>query len=159
AIENGSFREDLYYRISVFQIQLPPLVERLEDIPLFAHHFLKVYALKTKKKIDHISDNYLSALQQHSWKGNIRELKNVIERSVILTTGDKLEVETLPSEFHLFASSSPHKEISAFAMASAEKLHIQKVLNYTHGNKTKAAELLHIALTTLYRKMEEYAIK
>lgn len=159
SIENGSFREDLYYRISAFQIGLPPLRERMEDIPLFALHFLQVYCLKTKKKVERISGEYMTALQRHDWKGNIRELKNVVERSVILTSGDELSTDSLPPEFESVAFQDKGKSLSAFELAGAEKIHIQKVLNYTHGNKTKAAELLHIALTTLYRKMEEYSIK
>lgn len=154
----GHFREDLFYRISVFQIQLPPLRDRVQDIEALTRHFLQVFAHKTNKKVTSISDQFLEALKQHDWHGNIRELKNVIERSVILCQ-DRLEIENLPIE--LQRKSIPHgKEnfISAFELASAEKLHIQKVLNYTGGNKTKTAELLGIALTTLYRKISEYAL-
>lgn len=102
----------------------------------------------------------MKALQLHQWKGNIRELKNVIERSVILCDNTIIDTDTLPPEFQKYDSSSSHsKQLSAFDLASAEKLHIQKVMNYTNGNKTKAAELLHIALTTLYRKLDDYQIK
>lgn len=159
-VEKKNFREDLYYRIAVFQIPLPSLKERLTDIEELSQFFLKVFTQKTNKKIDKISDDYLKILKQHSWKGNIRELKNVIERSVILTDGNELTVASLPVELQQFKSeSSAGKILSAFDLASAEKIHIQKVLNYTNGNKTKTAELLGIALTTLYRKIEEYRIK
>ena len=156
-IEAGKFREDLYYRISVFVIQLPSLRERTEDIEELARYFAAHFAGKVNKNEIKISDAYIHALKRHHWKGNIRELKNVIERSVILTEGPDLLPESLP---HDFSSSHayPDKTMSAFDLASAEKIHIQKVLNYTRGNKTEAARLLNIALTTLYRKLEEYKI-
>lgn len=158
-IEKGHFREDLYYRISVFQITLPPLRERVIDIEEMANYFLKSFAAKTNKQINSISERYIEVLKQHNWKGNIRELKNVIERSVILTGTAELSTDTLPPEFQFaFKGTSSDKQLSAFALASAEKLHIQKVLNYTNGNKTEAARLLNIALTTLYRKLDEYKI-
>lgn len=161
-MEAGNFREDLYYRISVFQIQLPPLRDRVEDIELLAKYFMTRFANKSNKKIYHISPSYLHELRQHNWKGNIRELKNVIERSVILTDGDTLTSDTLPLEFQQQSMAempdSTPRTLSAFDLASAEKLQIQKVLNYTNGNKTEAARLLNIALTTLYRKLSEYKI-
>lgn len=157
-IEKGSFRSDLFYRISVFQIHLPALRERLSDIEKLAKHFLLSFSLKTNKQIASISSDYLEALMQHTWKGNIRELKNVIERSVILCD-DVLNASYLPLEMQLPVNETKSgKTLSAFDLASAEKLHIQKVLNYTGGNKTKAAELLNIAITTLYRKISEYGL-
>lgn len=156
-IEQGHFREDLFYRISVFQIQLPPLRERIMDIELLTHHFLQLTALKTNKKVKHVSNEYIEGLKQHRWNGNIRELKNVIERSVILCD-DALTFEDLPIELQN-PITQKDKTLSAFELASAEKLHIQKVLNYTNGNKTKTAELLGIALTTLYRKISEYGLE
>ena len=98
----------------------------------------------------------MEALKQHPWNGNIRELRNVIERSVILCD-DELKIEFLPKEFQT-KNNIQSKTLSAFHLASAEKLHIQKVLNYTNGNKTKTAELLNIALTTLYRKISEFGL-
>ena len=158
-IELGYFREDLYYRISVFQILLPPLRERVSDIEELSQYFLRDFAGKTGKKIDAMSNAYIESLKLYSWKGNIRELKNVIERSVILTEDTVLDIDTLPSEFRYLDENLPGgRVLSAFDMASAEKIHIQKVLKYTKGNKTEAARLLHIALTTLYRKLEEYKI-
>lgn len=158
AAEN--FREDLYYRIAVFQIPLPPLRERSADIEALANHFLRLFAIKINKKELQLSPAYLAALQQHAWKGNIRELRNVIERSVILSGGQELTIATLPPEIqHALPANPGNKPLSAFDMASAEKIHIQKVLNYANGNKTETARLLNIALTTLYRKLEEYGIK
>lgn len=159
-IEVGQFREDLYYRINIFNISLPPLRTRVADIEALSDHFLRQFAGKMGKKISSYSPEYLEALKQHPWKGNIRELRNVIERSVILTDSSRLEAISLPSDFqNLNSNQSKSKTLSAFSLESAEKIHIQKVLNYTNGNKTEAAKLLNIALTTLYRKLEEYQIK
>ena len=158
-IKEGHFREDLFYRISVFQIALPPLRERVSDVEQLVNMFLKSFSAKTNKRVDSIAKSYLEALILHPWKGNIRELKNVIERSVILTDGRELQDATLPVDFQQVAERSQQgKILSAFDLASAEKLHIQKVMNYTSGNKTETARLLNIALTTLYRKLEEYKI-
>ena len=160
-ILSGNFREDLYYRINIFNITLPALRERTADIEELANYFLTVFATKTNKKIKRISADYLEALKLHSWKGNIRELRNVMERSIILVEGEELTVDSLPNEFQQSTSNSQQsaKPLSAFELASAEKIHIQKVMNYTNGNKTETAKLLNIALTTLYRKLEEYKIK
>lgn len=159
-VEAGNFREDLFYRIAVFQIALPSLRERIVDIEELAGHFLRMFANKTNKKITAISKPYLEALKQHSWKGNIRELKNVIERSVIFTDSTELASDSLPIELQqLNSDGKKEKNLSAFDLASAEKIHIQKVMNYTNGNKTETAKLLNIALTTLYRKLDDYQIK
>jgi transcriptional regulator with PAS, ATPase and Fis domain len=158
-IEQGHFREDLFYRISVFQIELPPLRERTIDIESLANYFLQSFFLKTNKKAFSASKEYIEALKQHPWNGNIRELKNVIERSVILSNNN-LTLESLPIELQTISKAVKNgKILSAFDLASAEKIHIQKVLNYTNGNKTKTAELLNIALTTLYRKLSEYGLE
>lgn len=158
-IEAGTFRMDLFYRLAAFQIRLPALRERISDIEALANHFVTLFSEKTNKKIKPLSRNFVEILKQYSWNGNIRELKNVIERCVILCDSDELSIENLPSEFQTISSGSKGgKQLSAFDLASAEKLHILKVLNYTNGNKTKAAELLNIALTTLYRKLDEYKI-
>ncbi|MBG0783108.1 MAG: sigma-54-dependent Fis family transcriptional regulator [Bacteroidales bacterium] len=158
-IETGHFREDLFYRISVFQISLPALRERVCDIELFAYHFLQLFSKKANKRIEKFTDDFISSLKQYQWKGNIRELRNVIERCVIMTDGSVITTDLLPVEIKQNAISSPKNKISSsFELSSAEKLHIQKVLNYTNGNKTKTAELLGIALTTLYRKLSEFKI-
>lgn len=147
-METGRFREDLYYRLSVFQIELPPLRERTEDIPLLVNHFVQVFAARMNKKITTISESYLTSICKMHWKGNIRELKNCIERSVILTDGSELEPSSLPSL----------PDVVGVDLASMEKAHIQKVLDHCNHNKTEAAKLLGIGLTTLYRKIEEYNI-
>ena len=157
-IESGQFREDLFYRISVFQIRLPALRERAVDVELLAKHFIAVFASKMNKKVKSLDKEVIELLKIHRWNGNIRELKNVIERSIIMMNDDVLKTENLPLDIqHLsgYGTSGEGKNTNSFDLATAEKAHIQKVLNYTNGNKTKAAELLNIALTTLYRKLED----
>lgn len=154
--EAGRFRQDLFYRLSVFQVPLPPLRERVNDIALLAEYFIHIFTAKTNKRNISASPAFLEALKQHSWPGNIRELKNVIERSVILQDGDELTTDSLPADMQ--HHTAPDTQ-NAFSLASAEKLHIRKVFNYTNGNKTETARLLGIALTTLYRKLEEYHLQ
>src|SRR5882757_9617894 len=156
-VNDGKFREDLFYRLNVFTISLPPLRDRKKDIPLLANHFLQVFAQKTNAQVERISRDFLDHLQQHVWKGNIRELKNVMERAVILADGPELTVDNLPLDLQVPVPLQSNT-LSAFDLASVEKLHIQRVLNHTKGNKTEAARLLNIGLTTLYRKIEEYRL-
>ena len=156
-VEAGKFREDLYYRLNAFTIVLPSLRDRKSDIPLLANHFLKMFAEKTNPLVKSISRDFMDALKKHEWKGNIRELKNIIERSLIVTNGTELSFADLPLEFSMNDSKS--NILSAFDLASVEKLHIQRVLNHTKHNKTETARLLNIGLSTLYRKMEEYDIQ
>lgn len=154
-IETGHFRSDLFYRLSVFQISLPSLQQRAKDIPALAKHFVAVFAAKTNKPVPVLQKEYLEALQQYNWPGNIRELKNVIERSVILENGNELTTSTLPFNMQHAADARS----SSFELAVVEKQHIQKVLQHTNGNKTETARLLGIGLTTLYRKIEEYHLQ
>jgi len=162
-IEAGNFRQDLYYRLSIFQIQLPSLRQRVPDIEPLAKYFLKIFSLKTNKKITTLSPDFIQILKLHNWPGNIRELKNIIERSVILENSTTLTPASLPYEMQQLTdqdtSTGEPKILSAFSLASAEKIHIQKVMNHTNGNKTETARLLAIALTTLYRKLDEYKIQ
>lgn len=157
-IELGNFREDLYYRLSVFRIEIPALRDRKQDIPELANYFAEIFTAKTNKRSFKLSKEYLQALENHSWKGNIRELKNVIERSVILNDKEVLSIDSLPYELQ-HSSNNSQKTLSAFSLNSAEKLHIQKVLNHTQGNKAEAARLLEIGIATLYRKIEEYKLQ
>lgn len=156
-IATHRFRSDLYYRIAVFNITLSPLRERKDDIPLLATHYLDTYRRKINKSVNSIAPDAMDILQQHDWKGNIRELKNTIERAVILEDSNTLTIDSLPIDIqHRKADTNG---LSAFHLASVEKLHIQKVLNHTKGNKTEAARLMGIGLATLYRKIEEYGLK
>lgn len=155
-IENGLFRSDLYYRLSVFQIVLPSLRDRSEDIRLFANEFAQVFAVKMNKQITELSSEYIKVLEHNTWKGNIRELRNIIERSVILADTEELTVDCLP--FELQQSNIIDSATSSLSMTNIEKFHIRKVLNYTKGNKAEAARLLEISIATLYRKVEEYKL-
>ncbi len=154
-VNENKFREDLFYRLNVFTIVLPTLRERRKDIPALSQFFLDIFSTKTNNTVRGMSKEFLEHLQQHEWKGNIRELKNIIERAVILARGPELTLEDLPLEFQV---GNPNSSIttSSFDLTTIEKLHIQKVLLYTKGNKTEAAKLLNIGLTTLYRKIDEY---
>jgi two-component system NtrC family response regulator len=149
----GHFRLDLYYRLAVFPIHLPSLNERKGDIEIIAKHYLKEFAGKVNIRINKVSDAFFSALTQHHWKGNVRELKNVIERVVILAEDGIIDVNLLPIEF-----STVYVDTDALDLESIERHHIYKVLRHTNGNKTEAARLLNIGLTTLYRKLEHYSI-
>nr|WP_295869057.1 sigma-54 dependent transcriptional regulator [uncultured Chitinophaga sp.] len=153
-IAAGHFREDLFYRLSVFQISLPSLNERRKDIPLLATWFIQQFSPKLNKRLTGMSPAFMQALQQHSWKGNIRELRNVIERAAILTDTDTLDVSSLPFDFQQGVDNAP----SSLRLAEMERSHIIRVLAHAKGNKTKAAELLDIGLTTLYNKIREYNI-
>lgn len=152
-MEAGHFRTDLFYRLSVFQLVLPSLRDRRKDIPLLAQHFAVVFAAKTNKQVPSLQKEFIAALQQYNWPGNIRELKNVIERSVILENNNELTTAFLP-----FSPQGDLSDSNSFELAAMEKAHIKKVLQHTNGNKTETARLLGIGLTTLYRKIEEYKL-
>lgn len=156
-IEAGHFRSDLYYRLSVFQIPLPALRERVGDIAALAQEFAVRMGAKVGKKVRGCTAAYLSALERHKFPGNVRELKNIIERSAILSEGDLLDIDSLPAD--LQPSAAAAGTWGEYSLASAEKAQIIKVLRHTNGNKTESAKLLQIALTTLYRKIEEYGIE
>ena len=157
-INEGNFREDLYFRLSGFNIILPNLRERKKDIAVLANFFLEKFALTNNPIVKRMNNEFLEQLKQHYWKGNIRELKNILERSVILAETEELQLSDLPLELQKNQLKYSEKSISAFDLASIEKLHIQRVLIHTKGNKTETARLLNIGLTTLYRKIEEYGI-
>jgi two-component system NtrC family response regulator len=150
--EENHFRLDLYYRLSGFSIVLPPLRERTGDIETLTHHFIKIYAAKVKKKVPEIDSRFFKLLNQHKWNGNIRELKNVIERVIILMDEPVLTPKLLPYEFH----NGGYFDLAALDLDSVEKFHINRILKYAKGNKSEAARILGIGLATLYRKIEEY---
>lgn len=155
-IENGHFREDLYFRLSVFQIHLPPLRERKEDIEMLAETFLKRFSTKLKKEIKGMTSEVVDILKGAEWRGNIRELKNVMERSAIVCD-EEVTVQDLPIDLQC-AGMDKEQGKEEFELAVIEQKHITKVLQYTRGNKTEAARLLKIGLATLYRKIEAYHI-
>lgn len=151
--EKGNFRLDLFYRLAVFQITLPALTERSEDIELLAQHFISSYSKKMAKATPEITSDFTDALKKHTWKGNIRELKNVIERALILCD-KQLLAQHLP--FH-FSDTGITENI--FDLAELEKQHIKKVMQHTKGNKAESARLMNIGLTTLYRKIQQYQLE
>lgn len=158
-IETNHFRSDLYYRLSVFQITLPPLRERNKDIPLLAEYFMQYFASKVKKQVNTMSEAFAGKLEAYGWPGNIRELKNVIERAVILCDSNELDETLLPYDIQHLQPARANNSISAFDLSSVEKLHIQRVLNHSHGNRAEAARLLNIGIATLYRKLKEYGLE
>ena len=157
-IKAGHFREDLFYRLSVFQVHLPSLRERTGDIRILATAFAKSFSEKLSYAINEMTPAFLEALEQQPWKGNIRELRNVIERSLIVCEGGRLDICDLPLEIQNTHYECSDDSTGSFELAAMERRHIARVLEYTKGNKTEAARLLKIGLTTLYRKIEEYKI-
>lgn len=151
-VTEGHFREDLFYRLNTFTITLPSLRERKEDIKELANHFLNTFTKRESKFGLKLSKEALQALEHHSWRGNIRELRNAIERAVILAEGE-VQSQDLPSSILQESSTA-----NSFPLAEVEKAHIKKILHYTSNNKTKAAQLLGIGVATLYRKLEEYGL-
>lgn len=154
-VTNGTFRSDLFYRLSVFQITLPALRERRKDIGPLAKHFVSYFSAKINKQINSLTPGFLEKLEAYNWPGNVRELKNVIERAIILSDNKELDSSLLPYEFDNPVTKTD-TTVSAFDLSSVEKLHIQRVLNHTHGNRAETARLLNIGIATLYRKLKEY---
>jgi DNA-binding NtrC family response regulator len=157
AVNDGSFRSDLYYRINTISITLPPLRDRAVDIPLIAHHFLHLYGGPNPPTL---SEEAMAALQQYRWPGNIRELRNVIERAVLLSTGGVIGAHELPLQ--PIGSGPPTATTPGAGVASLEELerrHIQTVLQQTNWHQGKAATMLGISSKTLYRKIREYGFR
>lgn len=173
AVDEGKFRKDLYYRLSVFPIDLPPLRERVEDIQPLVYHFLESYKEKTGRFVSGISKEALRALVNYDWPGNVRELENAIERSVIIGSGRSIELDDLPeaiskSAFEAFALVRQERANAATegrsiginielpaTMEEIEKQVIDATLDYTEGDKSRASRLLDIGRRTLYRKLEQ----
>lgn len=155
-IAAGDFREDLYFRLSVFRIELPSLRERPADIAEYIRYFTAHFAGKMGKRIDAIDPHYVAALERHNWQGNVRELRNVVERSLIMTDGNALTADSLTPEFHAAGSEG---SADSMALDELERRHILRVLEYAKGNKAEAARLLGIGIATLYRKLDHYGVK
>lgn len=165
AVSEGRFREDLYYRLNVFPIIIPPLRERLEDIPLLVDYFIKKYCAEMKVPEKRISSDAMDMLMRYNWKGNVRELENTIERAIILCDGNTISteniallplsdrsLETLPLEGSLEVTVRE-------ALRIVETKRIKKALEETRGNKSKAAEILDVSYKTLLTKIKEYGIE
>jgi transcriptional regulator with PAS, ATPase and Fis domain len=153
-VESGAFREDLYYRLNVIKIELPPLKERREDIPLLIDHFVNQFNMKMGKSITGVSDEVLSLLMKYDFPGNIRELENIIEHAFVLCKGNFIELGHLPTEL-----SNPKQNYSrqtTWPLENAEVETIRKILEKYDGNRLKTAQELGIDRTTLWRKMKKY---
>jgi len=156
-IREGRFREDLYYRLKVIDIELPPLRERREDIPLLVQHFTDKSSGETKKKISGVSEDALKLLVDYSWPGNVRELENVIQRAVTLTQYETILPDDLPSSMlqEIRENVLDRGLREKYSIDQLEKEYIRKILIEVGGNKSKAAEILGLDRKTLYRKLEE----
>ena len=154
AIKEGSFREDLYYRLNVFSIVLPPLRERRTDIPLIAKYFLTKYAQSMNKNVIDFSPQALEMISGYDWPGNIREVRNVVERAMVVAKGNQIQVEDLSFPF-----PSQSMSLVGESLEDVEKNHIEKILNLTKGNIAQAAEILKLSRLTIYNKIEKYHLK
>ena len=158
-VKAGKFREDLFYRLNVVRIEMPALRERMDDIPLLMHAFLREFNIENKKNIKGFDKAAKSAMIKYSWPGNIRELKNAVESAVVMCTGDEIKMEDLPRSLR---SQGEEKVISipiGITMDEAEKIIIQENLAANKGNKSRTADILGIGRKTLHRKIEELNIE
>jgi two-component system response regulator HydG len=157
-VEAGDFREDLYFRLNVVQITLPPLRERRGDLPLLIDHYFRHFCSENAREIQGITPEAMEALLRHSWPGNIRELRNVLERMVVLTRGEKIGLRDVPGELRDGGSvrKSSGALSGAVSMQEAEKRMIQQALQDHDGNRTLAAKQLGISRRTLHRKLNDY---
>lgn len=161
AVEEGRFREDLYYRLNVFNIEIPPLRERREDIPLLVEHFIRIHNRELKKNFKGVDSATMKLLMSLPWKGNVRELDNVIEHAMILGSGDWITVRDLPRALQQDVGVEPEipdTDNLREALRAFEKAHIQSVLAKCQQDKRQAAQRLGVSLSSLYRKMEELGI-
>lgn len=159
--DEGRFRPDLYYRLSVFIIHVPPLKDRPADVPPLAHHFLQYFAAKLSKRLPGLEPECLALLQRYPWPGNVRELKNVLERAAILApSGELMSADFLPDEFHaLGRPAKPGSDAADESLRALEARHIGKLMTTLEGNKPEVSKRLGIGLTTLYRKLQEYGLE
>ncbi len=156
AAQEGKFREDLFYRLNVIPIVIPPLRQRREDVPLLVENFVERLAVEMKKRIDGISPDAMSALMSHDWPGNVRELRNVLERGAVVATGAVIQLADLgmPSR-----GDAPPKPGTMASLEEVEKRHVAAVLAHTGGNVSQSARILGIDRVTLYNKMRKYGIR
>jgi two-component system response regulator HydG len=160
-VQDNKFRQDLYFRIKGATIQIPPLRERREDIPLLIHYFMQQSAEKYGKQIAGIQPEAQQMLMAYGWPGNVRQLRNAVENMVVLSTGDKLTVDTLPGEIRPAAPSESTpgmNNLVGISITQAEKELIRNTLKMVHGNREQAAKILGIGERTLYRKIKEYEL-
>lgn len=159
-VSNGSFRQDLFYRLNVITIQLPPLSERNGDVPLLAYHFLSKKSQTLNKDIQVIDQEAVDLLCQYSWPGNIRELENIIERAVVLSTGPSIRISDLPEYIsNLSVEVYRHPSSPVPTLEDQEKNYIKWVMKKCDGNKTKAAGMMGIDRVSLWRKIKRFKIE
>jgi two-component system response regulator PilR (NtrC family) len=160
-VEQGKFREDLFYRLNVVQIKLPSLAERTEDIPLLVQHFVQRYSQEMNKLVRGVDNQVMYALLNHKWKGEVRELENVIERALIFSTGDLITINDLPENFRYGLSSNYLENLPSLdtALKEYEKKYISQALELCDYDKDKVANILNISTSTLYRRMQEHQIQ
>ena len=151
-VDSGHFRSDLYERLSAFPIELPPLRERREDIPLLIEHFIRRYALATNKAVHGVSTEAMRVIEQYAWPGNVRELKNAIEHAVIVTRGPDLRA----SHFTRPVIPPSAQMVEPRTLDDAERLHILRILEDCNNNQTRTAEVLKIDRVTLHNKLKRY---
>jgi DNA-binding NtrC family response regulator len=160
ALRDGKLREDLYYRLNVFRIDLPPLRERVEDIPLLVEHFVREFSEPRPKPLVGVDHECLEILKSYRWPGNIRQLRNVIERASIVSAGPLLTLNDLPPEVRKTSANSLSVELPlGSSLEEAERKLILKTLEFVAGNKVRAAEILGISTKTLYNRLEQYQLK
>lgn len=155
AVEAGTFREDLYYRLSVFPITLPPLRDRKRDIPALAEHFLRLHGRRREKSVNGFTDEALQGMMEHDWPGNVRELSNVVERAVVVASDGLIGPDDLLYN-HRTAAEPGESAREVLSLQELERRHIFRVLEKTEGNRRAAADLLGIDRKTLYRKLKRY---
>jgi DNA-binding NtrC family response regulator len=157
-IRRGRFREDLFFRLHVFTIGLPPLKERREYIPLLVHHFIEKYNAETGKRVQGLAPSAMSLLQSYAWPGNIRELRNTVERAMILVDGDIIDEEHLPPDMQGSRPEAATLRVPlGLPVDKVEKEYILASLQRNGGNKARTAEVLGISEKTLYNKLNRYA--
>jgi two-component system response regulator HydG len=159
ALAEGILREDLYYRLNVILLQVPPLRERMEDVAILAMHFLRKYAAREGSTMSGIADDALAVLLGYGWPGNVRELENAVERAVVLGQGDRLRAQDLPPPVHRGGDEQAPIVPAHLTLEEMEKLAIVQALRLTGGNKSEAAERLGIHRTSIYDKMRRYGIE
>jgi DNA-binding NtrC family response regulator len=160
AIKEGAFRQDLYFRLNVVTLRIPPLSERKDDIPLLSYYFLKKYALIMKKEVTEIAQDVIGLLMNYDFPGNVRELENIIERGVALATGNAIDLAHLPEDLReLSIKTFRRKEGKIPSLEEQETAYIKWVLNEVGGNKTLAAQMLGIDRVSLWRKLKRYGLE
>jgi two-component system response regulator AtoC len=163
AVKDGSFRDDLYYRLNVLPLKIPPLRERREDIPLLIDHFVVKFSQNLGKMVKRVTPEALKILLRYAWPGNVRELENIIERGLVLTETEVIDVENLPPEVHRSSEGSAFSQLDEYSIKKATRILetelIRKALRKTHGNHTHASRILEISHRTLLYKIKEYGIQ